>query len=837
MQGLILALIISLFTSANLLALEIRGDINSELKSKLSTYYEKMSEDDFVNMLNLLDIYISDKNEDYLELSVKNIIKSINISGGRSFLDSVLLSFLGVSVGDPIYFDTFYKIKEKLEDYYRSSGFKDVHVFVKGEDGDIFIFIDEGPRYYIDEIVFKYGETETVFRFGKRFLTPDVINDYVDKFRKKLNLDGIWGVSVVREEMLIKDKGIFWDLFLVDPFSMIFGENILMKSVVEMSGGSKYNMLIDKNISDIEDKKFIEDFVATGLKNFEIITIREVELYLEEALSERGYIKPKVEIDLKDGNINIHVDFENIVKSIKVLIYADGKKLSIPVEPSFTELIATGKFEEVKGRIVSILNSMGYTAAEVLNYSVTQNDNNLIFLANVSLSNIMTIKDVYLDGEKVLNNVGLIANSQNIERIRKALLENLSAKKIIKGVDFEKAEGDKYYFKSDTKEIKIVDILSNSENLSSKIQKRFFSSSKFLTTEKLIDIRNYIMINKNAENLFIDFIDIDNNSILILKKLDGKPNRFFGSLSYDSVDKISGELGYSRFDILNSSRTFSVVGRGSSKENSINFFLAGKKTVLGMLDDYYLLSYKEKDEFDFNYHQFLGELRFRLKKDIFETSSGVRYEDSEIKDTDFNSINDNKYKGSSKILSIPISFIVKNKGFELYNDTGFKVVFTEQLSFSEHSNFQIHKLSLEGYKRLVDRYLVDINLEFNKITGDKPPLHYLFTLGGPKNMKAFSYRDLGRKDSETGATIGDRSTIYSKYMLGYKPMDNIIFGPFFEYAGIGEDFDKLIYYKDIGVELLITVKELGNFGLSYAYNPFEPYKGKQAFYINFGINF
>ncbi|MCA1980373.1 MAG: hypothetical protein LDL10_02430, partial [Calditerrivibrio sp.] len=768
----------------------------------------------------------------------KNIIKSIKITGGKSFLNSVLLSFLGVSTGDPIYFDTFYIIKEKLEKYYKSMGFRDVNVFVHGENGNILIAVDEGPRYYIDEIVLKYGDIKSVFRFDKRFFTPDVLNEYIDKFRKNLQLEGIWGVSLIREEIFKQEKGVFWDLLLVDPFSMIFGKNILVKSVIEMSGGSKFNFVIDKNIAAIEDKKFIEDFIASNLKSFDPISIREVELHLEEALSERGYVKPEVEIDLKDGVINLHINFEDIVKSIKVIISANGKKLPISVETYLKELIAVGSFEEAKKRIVNILNSMGYLNAKVLDYSLTQDDNNIIFLANVSLGDGVTIiREVYLDGEKILENVGLAPDEKNIEKVRKRLLEVLSTKKFVKEVYFEKNEGGRYYFKSETRDIEITDILSNSEKLDSKVKRKFFSKDPFLTTEKFIDIRDYIITNKNAENLFIDFMEFDNKSILILNKLDGKPNRFFGSLSYDSLDRISGEIGYSRFDILNSSRTFSAMVRGSFNENSINFSLLGRKTVLGVLDDYYLLSYKERDESDFEYKQFSGESSFRFKKNIFEMVFGVKYELSEIQNTDFNIINNSRYMHNFKILSIPLSFTLKSRGFELYNDRGLRGSFGEQLSFSNSSNFQIHRLSLEGYETFNNRYFFDVVLDFNKITGDDVPLYYLLTLGGPKYMKAFSYRDLGRKDPDTGATIGDKSTIYSKYMFGYKPMDNIIFGPFFEYAAIGEDFGKLKYYKDIGVELLITVKELGNFGFSYAYNPFDPYKGKQAFYINFGVNF
>jgi len=60
-RDLLLALIISLIFAANVMAVEIRGDVDDELKTKLSTYIELMPEDKFSELLHNLDLSIRKK--------------------------------------------------------------------------------------------------------------------------------------------------------------------------------------------------------------------------------------------------------------------------------------------------------------------------------------------------------------------------------------------------------------------------------------------------------------------------------------------------------------------------------------------------------------------------------------------------------------------------------------------------------------------------------------------------------------------------------------------------------------------------------------------------------
>jgi len=122
---------------------------------------------------SIIWIYLSEKNPDYIIISKQNLIRSINIKGERRYLESTLLPYLGVSIGDPIYLDTLYNIKKNLEEFYKNNGFKDAIVSVKDDSENILINVEEGDRYYIDEIEIVYNNTRKVLHLNLRFLAQN----------------------------------------------------------------------------------------------------------------------------------------------------------------------------------------------------------------------------------------------------------------------------------------------------------------------------------------------------------------------------------------------------------------------------------------------------------------------------------------------------------------------------------------------------------------------------------------------------------------------------------------------------------------------------------------
>jgi len=101
------------------------------------------------------------------------------------------------------------------------------------------------------------------------------------------------------------------------------------------------------------------------------------------------------------------------------------------------------------------------------------------------------------------------------------------------------------------------------------------------------------MINKNAEYISLNMTEMDNKTILTINKIEAKPNRFYGSISFDSVDKLTLELGYKRFNIFDTGRVLGLSGKISTNEKSISLSVSGQKTI-GRIGDVFPFNILQK---------------------------------------------------------------------------------------------------------------------------------------------------------------------------------------------------------------------------------------------------
>jgi len=97
-----------------------------------------------------------------------------------------------------------YNIKKNLEEFYKNNGFKDAIVSVKDDSENILINVEEGDRYYIDEIEIVYNNTRKVFTFKPSLFSPKLIEKYLDAFNYELKQQGIWGAKIIKEEPAYK---------------------------------------------------------------------------------------------------------------------------------------------------------------------------------------------------------------------------------------------------------------------------------------------------------------------------------------------------------------------------------------------------------------------------------------------------------------------------------------------------------------------------------------------------------------------------------------------------------------------------------------------------------
>jgi outer membrane protein insertion porin family len=618
----------------------------------------------------------------------------------------------------------------------------------------------------------------------------------------------------------------------------VFKNNILMKDTVYLSEGTHYKLAIKNNSLPEQDLTYIKDFITDRLNLSDEMNIQTTAVELEEQLKKIGYVNVRADIEVEDGFINVYISYDDRVTLFKANI-SDGKDtIKLNSIDQVKELASIGNIEESKKIIITELKSRGFIDATIKNFNLKTSKGVMTLDVEVDLGNQTLINTVYINGKKVFTNLLLPFTEDNIAIVKQQVFEYVSDKTFIKDIELEKIRNGGIYFKVIGEEIKVADVLSNIPDLGNNIRKKFFYKDKKLTTKKWQEIYTYLMINKNAEYISLNMTEMDNKTILTIYKVEAKPNRFSGSISFDSVDKLTLELGYKRFNIFDTGRVLGLSGKISTNEKSISLSVSGQKTIGRIVDDSHSIFYKKRDEFDFRYKNPALESIFRIRYKLAEFFTGFRIEHINIYSTDFSDEYDQMYRKKYNVLSLPLKAIIRNKDFETYENYGVMLALSEQPAISSKDDFLLHKGYIEGYKTFFSNYLVRVKADIERVSsGNDVPLNYLLTLGGPDKMKAFSYRKLGKHDPNTGDTIGSKALVYSYYMLGYKPSRNITVGPFFEYGGIGDSFSSLNFYKDIGVELLVTAKELGSLSFSYAYNPFSPYSGKQAFYINFGINF
>ncbi|MEF3254865.1 MAG: BamA/TamA family outer membrane protein [Deferribacterales bacterium] len=835
MRVLILASIFSFLSISSCFSFDIRGEIPDELRYKLISYYRDSSVEDIEKLLDRLGYYVAEKNDDYIKIEKKQVIKSLTINGNRRFLKSTLLKNLPISIGDPIYYDTVYKIYESFDRFYKNNGFIDALLKVSNNNGDIVISVNEGDRYYIDEIIIKSDVEEKRYIFKATPYSDDLIKYYLNPFKRDLKRKyNLWNIDSVKDDFIPKGRYISITTVL-DPTSY-WGRNLLLSKKIVLGKGERYKLDIKGLRITENDRKEVEEYIYDNLDSFDTFAKRSLEVKLEDLLMDKGYIKPEVYINIDNEAISVDIRFEQKTRKIGINIYHGDDKLELSNLNLIREKIVSGNEDDIKQIILDYFRKEGYNNVKILNFDFKVYDDEIKVDIKIDLGEKRKIRNLYLQGELLYKNIDAIYDESNLDKFKQMVYNEAGKKGVVKGVDIEKYENGDLYLKVEVEEIKISDVLSNSERLGGKVFKRYFRNDNRLTLKKWYEIHDYIMRNKNAEYIFIDTVSIDNNTFLIINKIDGKPNRIFGGVSFDSVDKLSMEMGYNRFDFLEGSRTLTLKGRVSFKERYLIGSLGGPKTIFATIDDFYSVSLKDRDEDDFKFNQGDIESFFRWHSDRVETIFGLNGEYLDIKETDYSLLNDKKFRKEYLIFHLPLTISIKTKDYELLTNWGGRIQLYEQFSISNKDNFNVYKLSLNLYKTFKRDYLIGFDTEVGRGEGKDIPLTYLFTLGGPYKMKAFSYRELGSKDLN-GGTVGDRSYLYSRAKFGYRVNENIIFGPFFEYAGIGDRFGELSYYKDLGLELNVIVQELGFISMSYGYNPFNPCKGSHAFYINFGVSF
>jgi len=837
-----LILIFNLFLSYNLFAKKIEGDISEQLKLTLQNYSEKLSKEKFTDILNILGYYIISEDNESITVQKSAIIKSITFKGNLYILNSQLLSIIGVNKGDQLYTDSFYKIRENILNFYKDNGFLDVDVDIEFNDGFVVVKIDEGSRYFVDKIDFIVDGNIITKNIHIKPYSEKIIEDEILSVLKSLQKDLFLGNKVLRRDLIFNGhKRVY---FANDPLSSllsVFKSGVILKPVIYINKGTKYNFNIHGDFLSPSIKEEIKQFFLENFVSFETFDLRELELKIIEFLSSKGFINTNIDIHIDGNKIDIHVDAKAFIKNYSLEIFLNNIKSNDINDDLLKFYISSYEDTKAKEHILDKLKSIGYESAKISDYSINRMSDKITGKIYITTGAIKYINNIYVNKTEYKPKKKYKISQTDIENLRREIIDNYASRCLIKGLNLQKIESDNIFFDLFCDTAEISEIISNSEEIVGKIKKRFFSNDKTFTNKKFEELTDYLLKNKNSEKVYIEPFHVDNDTILVINQLKSmENNRIFGSLSYDSVDKLSFEAGYNRFDILNSSRTLQLSLKQSFLETSVLTSLSGQKTIHRNIDDYIAILYKDRDENDFNFRETAFKTLIRLNVENLKFYIGLSASYLDIYDTDFSLNYEKLYKKNYKVFSIPLRLSYTTENYSSFIGYGLSAILSTTPIFTNEIYSLETKIRTEGFKSIfTNNFLLKGTFELNTLTGEKKkiPATQLYTLGGPQKMKAYRYREIGFKDPQTTATIGNKNILYTNLFLGFKPMDQVIFGPFFEYAGYGDRLDNLEYAKDLGLELIISQQNVGFFSMSYAYAPFNPYKNSSSFYINFGINF
>ncbi|MGB9731777.1 MULTISPECIES: POTRA domain-containing protein [Calditerrivibrio] len=839
MRVLSLVLIFSVIFATKLFSKEIKGEIPSDLKLRFEEYSSKLTSEKFTELLSFLGYYINYEDDNEIVVQKSKLIRSINFKGNFSILNSQLLLASGINIGDPFYIDTLYKIRKNIEAFYKNNGFIDAEIKVDGDGENIKIVVDEGLRYYIDEIEIVIDEDVKSIKIPIKPYTEETINKEVEKAKELLKNNYYFNSKVLRQDLII--KGIRRIYPLDDPIPLLITlikGGVVIKPVIYISKGEQYKLNIknDFDFDNMSIKKFFIDHFNTTDK----FDIRELELKLTEYLEASGFINSEVDITIEDREIFIKIDADNYVRSFDINLFINNQKNSDLIDSNLKSLILSCQDDEAKKYLEDKLRSEGYEEFAIKDYNIIRSQNSVKGRIVVETKTPKTIKAIFVNGKRYETKKIYKLYPQDIDNLRKEIYQSYSNNCWITGLNVEKIENESIFFTLNCSTPHISGILSNTYEVVNKIKKRFFNDNDTLTTSKFEEIYDYLLRNKNSEKVSLQQFNIDNETILAINRLKGKENRIYGIFGYDSIDRFSLELGYNRFDILNSGRTLSLSVKKSYNETSLLLSLAGQKTIHKIVDDYLAINLKDRDENDFEFKEATPTAISKITLDNLQLYVGLSLSYLDIYKTSFSKYYADIYEKDYKILNVPLKLIYSSKDFESLSGDGYFISISETPIFTKDNTIVESRGKFEVLKLLPKSpFLLKLTAELQHLSGDKDkiPVNYLIVLGGPQRMKAYGYRELGFKDPITNATLGDKSLTYSQIFLGYKPIDFVVIGPFFEYALYGDDFNKMSIAKDLGLELIISQKGVGFFSMSYGYAPFSPHRGSNAFYMNFGVNF
>ncbi len=733
------------------------------------------------------------KKEDKVVLFIElyPIIEKINIKGNFALWDSTIMEHTGLRIGIPYKDLNEEIIKMRIKHLYIENGFIDAYVHVKVSEikGKVFIDIKikEGDIYFIYKPSFQGNKSisyETLryvsgLKVGSIFDPEEIqsatllLHDFYvrkgfwDSFvfyrgytKRKIEYTFLQALLPGFERVKQEPLTIFGTLF--EGASNIFSHPIAMFKALTGKGkgviaeykiieGAKYEV-------DFEGNKFftnskLKEFLTLSQKGVDIFSLEENVNILTSVYTEKGFFDVKVNFKWERGKNSHKITFTiQEGNRYKLKLITPGNELELP----FIEFYDEEVIKKVEDSILKALKEDGFLLAEIERVTEIDRENSIatVRLKVKNKYKLMLKKFLYAGKDKDIKDIfdkynGSLPAIYSTEIIRKLDLEleqffrdkgymNALYTKDIRTENRQNVIYYTYIYKINKGErykygktlIYGYDKIKLSEIKSMILEAKYFSEKNEDKTFRVF------VLSEIFSDVSMDYIvDHENKKVHRIIELRESERGFFDTaVGYNTEEGITGEISVGFKNIT-----------GYGIENRIKYRRSNLyETYSFTVKDNFLLSYRFTGEVSV----FKG-IRLHKSYDVqsvgYSLSLGYRIIPDIVTGVTFSSTNNKVFReesGNYKIDKVGIFF------FREYRDKMFSP------SKFHYNSIHIYRSINEPiyYKaELTSFYLLqitaNISIDFKVALGavdKKAPIFERFFLGGLRDLRGFSFEEIGQ---------------------------------------------------------------------------------------------
>ncbi len=837
-------------------------------KSNMERVINERNYRDMVDIIRKIedvkDVYLMESEEGiYIYVERLPIIRSIHVKGNVALIRDEILSYLGFYEGMPVRGPEFkdLDVEERVKRLYMDRGFLDASVgvtLIKDEDGyiDLYIGIDEGPVYFTDGGVYRGASypssvlDESIGLVRGRVVKESFFRESVFQLQDFYIGEGFWDSFVYYEglEKLRLSRPFYHVLMPGDreirrkplkflgslsegisnlfshpiaTFRAITGRGFIARPVFQIIEGRRYG--INSEGSSFFTEKELTAVSGLQSKGVDPFSLEEARENIIRAYHKKGFFDVKVEYEMTEYTINFKI--------------REGDRYKILGEGFDGQFYDEDVLEKILKSKLEKLYKEGYTLADGrLKKEVLRDKKEVKVEFDINPGKRQILKDVKYEGEnkdikelfsKYRDKLPAIFNTNLIEAIN-IDLQNYFLKKGLMDGNFDidvkvQEEGENifyiYTYKVEEGQVyKLGDTIYYGYEKTSPRELSYMTKRAQNYSQNLDDETLHNMLTSGIFNgVSIDtFVDKEKKVVHRLIQLsEDKRGILDLSIGYNTEENISLEAFIGLRNLF-----------GAGLSSGLKYRKTGKREL-------YELSLTDN---------FLFSSRYWLKSNMFKT-----YE--EHKSYNLDSYGSNLQLGYriTRNTSIgPVFSLLRNEvDGQKYNLRKYGVFLLREFKDDIFSPSRIHydsvNLSLaEGDARytrfdLSTFYLIPLPRNFKlsfKVAGGvvwgDAPIFDRFFLGGLRDLRGYSFEEVGQPDGGKYYTFGRLEFIF--------PLREPFVGVAFGDAGSVSDKPRDLFKNlkaDVGLALGVNTP-IGPIRLDVAFPFEEKWLNKFKVYLSVG---